>query len=86
MTKGIEAAATGICGNPPELKTGKSGKAYCIFSIGTDAGVDDEGKDRLEWVRCTAFGETAEAVTASLRKGDKVHVVGSLRLDRWVPF
>ena len=81
--KGIEAAATGICGSEPELKTSRAGKSYCVFSLGTDAGQDDEGKDKLEWVRCTAFNDTAEAMAASLRKGDKVHVLGSLRLDRW---
>jgi single-strand DNA-binding protein len=80
---GIEAALAGIAGSEPEVKTSKAGKPYCTFSVGVDAGEDDEGKERLEWVRCTVFGDPAERLAAMLHRGAKVYCEGSLRLDRW---
>ena len=80
---GIEAALSGVTGSEPELRISKAGKPYCTFSVGISAGEDDEGKERLEWVRCTAFGDAAERLAATLRKGEKLYAEGSLRLDRW---
>jgi single-strand DNA-binding protein len=81
--RGIEAALSGVAGTEPELKTSKAGKPYCSFSVGVDAGEDDEGKERLEWVRCTCFGPVAERLAATLHKGEKLYAEGGLRLDRW---
>jgi single-strand DNA-binding protein len=81
--RGIEGALIGIAGSEPELKMSKAGKPYCSFSVGVDAGEDDEGKERLEWVRCTCFGPVAERLAATLHKGEKVYAEGNLRLDRW---
>jgi single-stranded DNA-binding protein len=37
----------------------------------------------LEWVKVIAFGETAERLAATVRKGDRVYAEGALKVERW---
>ena len=78
--KGIEAAAAGtICGEI-ELKTSKAGNPYLNLNLAVDVGNDD-GKP--QWIRAAIFGETAEQIARSVRKGDKLYLEGSLTLTQW---
>ncbi len=68
----------------PELAYGGSGTAYTRFAIGLYEGKNDDGtyKDS-SWVDVVVFGEQAEQVANSIKKGDRVGVIGRLTQDRW---
>lgn len=84
MTKGIETAFIGIVGKTPELRMSRSEKPYTSFSVGVQTGhQDDAGRDELQWVRTSCFGEVAQRIATSATKGDKVYVEGVMRLERW---
>jgi single stranded DNA-binding protein len=82
--KGLECAYIGVVGKTPELRMSRNEKSYTSFSVGVQTGhQDDAGRDDLQWVRTTCFGEVAERIAASVIKGDKVYCEGSLCLERW---
>jgi single-stranded DNA-binding protein len=82
--RGIESAFFGVVGSDTiELKTSRSGAPWAAFSVGVALGSDENGKDVLQWVRVTVFGETAERVVATFRKGDRCYQEGALKLDHW---
>jgi single-strand DNA-binding protein len=82
--KGIETAFFGGIGSDViEVKIAKSGNAWTAFSVGVTVGTTDDGKDVLQWVRVSAFGETAERIAVTCKKTDRVYCEGSLKLDNW---
>ena len=62
----------------PELKYGASGNAYCKFAIAVNRAFK---KDEVDFINCTCFGKTAEAMGEYSRKGDQIGVCGSLQVD-----
>ena len=62
----------------PELKYGASGTAYCKFAIAVNRAFK---KDEVDFINCTCFGKTAEAMGEYSRKGDQIGVCGSLQVD-----
>ncbi len=62
----------------PELKYGASGNAYCKFTIAVNRAFK---KDEVDFINCTCFGKTAEAMGEYSRKGDQIGVCGSLQVD-----
>jgi single-strand DNA-binding protein len=82
--KGIEAAAAGVLAADPELKTSRNGTAYSSFSIAVEMVVDNEtGKPVIQWIRAVVFGENAERIAKTAKKGDKLYIEGSLTLTQW---
>ncbi|MGO9462120.1 MAG: single-stranded DNA-binding protein [Rhodomicrobium sp.] len=82
--KGIECAFTGVLSKDPDLRTSKaSGKPFANLNAGVTIGQTDDGKDQMQWVRVVCFGEVAEKVAASAKKGSSVYVEGSLTLSEW---
>jgi single stranded DNA-binding protein len=82
--KGIEAACFGLVGSEViELKTSRNGTAWTAFSIGVTVGTTDDGKDLTQWIRCSCFGDVAERVCATFKKGDRAYVEGQIKLDNW---
>lgn len=55
----------------PEIYAGETPR--CLLSIAIN-----EGKDKTEFISCTAFGKTAELVNTYCDKGDMVGVSGRL--------
>jgi single-stranded DNA-binding protein len=82
MTRGIEAAFWGVPGRDPELKASKSGTPYAGMNLVVPAGKSDDG-DVSQWVRVTCFGETAKAIAARTKKGDRIYIEGTLTLNTW---
>ena len=83
------ATITGNLGSDPELRFVPSGKAVATISVGDtprkfnrDTNAWEDAGETL-WLRCTIWGETAEAVASELRKGDKVTVEGRLKSRSW---
>jgi single-strand DNA-binding protein len=78
--------AIGYLGGDPELRYGQSGTAFTSFSLAIDDSYkdrDDQKVKRTIWLRCTAFGKTAENLSQLLSKGSRVQVEGSLTLNEW---
>lgn len=64
---------SGNLGKDAELKTGKSGKSYLSFSVGSTERKYDGTKETV-WINCTMPG--GEKLHPYLTKGTKVAIVG----------
>src|SRR5262245_20640500 len=72
----IDCAFYGFLAADGETKISKAGKTWVRLRVGV--GKDDD----LQWVSVAVFGQAAE-VAAKLKKGDRVYVEGSIKLDTW---
>jgi len=72
----IDCAFYGFCATPADARVSKAGKPWVRLRVGV--GKDDE----LVWVSVSCFGKAAETA-ATLQKGDKVYVEGTVRIDTW---
>jgi single-strand DNA-binding protein len=72
----IDAAFFGFLAADAEQRTSQAGKVWTRLRVGV--GKDDD----IQWVSVAAFGKAAETA-ASLKKGDRVYVEGSIKLDAW---
>lgn len=76
----------GNAGKQPELKTSKTGKSYCRFSIAWSERqkTGDQWIDGpTVWVSVTCFGRVAENAAATITKGTRVIVSGNLKPELW---
>src|SRR5262249_21424817 len=72
----IDCAFFGFLAADAETKVSKAGKTWGRLRVGV-------GKDEdLQWVSIAVFGQAAE-VASKLKKGDRVYVAGSIKLDTW---
>ena len=62
----------------PEQKTSKSGKTFAKFSLAIN-----RFPDGVDYFDCIAFDKTGENVTKYPKKGQKLAVIGSLRMDSY---
>ena len=72
----------------PELRFGKSGTAFCNVSVPDQKRKKNERGEwedasATTWFRVTVFGDEAEALAESGRKGDQVVVTGRLITREW---
>jgi single-stranded DNA-binding protein len=72
----IDCAFYGFLAGDAETKVSKAGKTWVRLRVGV--GKDDN----LQWVSVAVFGQAAEAA-AKLKKGDRVYVEGSIKIDTW---
>lgn len=80
------SATVTIIGNltaDPELRSTNSGKDVVNFSVAYSPTRPDGSKGEVSFYNCTAWEYLAVNLAASLRKGDRVVVIGRLRQDRW---
>ena len=59
----------------------QSGDAVVSFSVGVKAGFGD--KATTTWANCSMFGKRGEAVSAYLKKGTLVGIVGEVNLREY---
>lgn len=59
----------------PEMKSGQSGKEYCLFGLAVNRPFE---KDKADFFNCIAFGKTAEVVSTYCKKGRELGVNGSI--------
>lgn len=67
-----------ICGRltrDPETRATQGGTAVATFSLAVDRRKKDDGAD---FIRCVAFGKTAETIARYVRKGHMFGVTGRL--------
>lgn len=72
----IDCAFFGFLAADAEARTSQAGKPWVRMRVG--AGKDDD----VQWVSVAVFGKAAETA-ANLKKGDRVYVEGSIKLDAW---
>lgn len=76
----------GYLGDDPELKYTPSNKAVANFSMATsERWKDAQGnqKEKTEWHRLVAWGDTAENAAKYLKKGHRVYLEGSIGTQQW---
>jgi single-stranded DNA-binding protein len=73
----IEAALFGMLGKDAEAKTSAAGKSYLRLNIRTGDG------DAAQWISAMCFDADAIALAEQLRKGARVYIEGTLKLDEW---
>ncbi len=76
----------GRLGKDPEIRYTSDGKAIASLSVATSTyGKDSAGNktEHTEWHRLSAFNKAAEVAGKYIKKGDLVHVEGSLRTRKW---
>ena len=67
----------------PEIITSTSGTTFARFSIAVDRRFKKEGEPEADFFNCTAFGKTAEFISAWIKKGTKVAIVGRLQNNNY---
>jgi single-strand DNA-binding protein len=76
----------GYLGQDVELRYTQGGDPFARFSLAVDDSYRDRAGDKVErtiWLRCVAFGKTAENAEKLLQKGSRVQVEGSLAVNKW---
>ena len=72
----IDCAFFGFLPADAEPRVSQAGKNWVRFRVGV-------GKDEaVQWVSVAVFGKAAEAA-ADLKKGDRVYIEGSIKVDSW---
>ena len=72
---------TGNLGNDCEQRYTQSGDAVVSFSVGVKSWFGD--KASTTWAKCAMFGKRGEAVSAYLKKGTLVGIVGEVNLREY---
>lgn len=73
---------SGHLGQDPELKYTPNGTAVCTFSLAENYGKKDNRQVQWHWV--IVWGDLAEAVANSFKKGDAIQVEGPYRSKKWI--
>lgn len=63
----------------PEMRTANSGNSIAGFTIAVDRMPDKDGNKQTDFIRCSAFGKTAEMIQRYWCKGKEIIAEGSLR-------
>ena len=71
----------GTLGADPELRFAKSGNAMLTLSVCENRKRGEETE--AHWYDVGVVGKMAENVCESLRKGDRIIVVGQLEMQKW---
>lgn len=61
----------------PELKYSPSGGPYCFFSAAMNTHKKGDPKNKTIWWNCVAFGDTAEMICTTFKKGKPISVLES---------
>jgi single-strand DNA-binding protein len=71
----------GRLGQDPELKYTPSGQPVATFSLAIDESYKKDGvkHEKVLWVRCQAWANTAETIARYLKKGDQAIISGRLQ-------
>ena len=76
----------GRAGADTEVKYTAGGKAFANFSLAVNETFrkgDGEQRDRVQWVRCVAWGKLAEICGQYLTRGTRVYAEGRLQTRKF---
>lgn len=63
----------------PTIRQSNSGKSIAGFSVAVDGYKDKDGNKQTDFIRCTAFGQTADMLARYWTKGKEIALEGNLR-------
>ena len=63
----------------PEMRTANSGMNICNFSVAVDRRPDKDGNKKTDFIRCCAFGKTAEFLGRYFSKGKELIAEGTIQ-------
>lgn len=66
-----------------ELKTTQSGISVCSFSIAINRRTSKDQEQQTDFIRCTAWRQTAEFISRYFRKGSSICIVGEIQTSSW---
>ena len=80
-----KTVVVGNLGADPELRYMPDGKPVASFSICANErrGTGENRTETQIWFKANVFGNSAEAVSQHLQKGDQVYVEGRLKPEIW---
>ena len=83
MSKSLNSVTiSGNLGRDPEVRYFESGNCLAKFSVAVSG--REKGQDVTNWINCEAWGKLASDVIANYcKKGSKVGVTGSLKVNTW---
>ena len=70
----------GNAANAPRVYSKDGSEPRALFTVAVSRRGRGGGKVGTDFVRCVAFGHTAEAIAKTLGKGDRVTVTGPIRV------
>lgn len=71
----------GRLGRDAEVRHTQTGTPITTFAVAIDEGFGE--RKTTTWFDCAMFGERGEKVAGYIRKGDRIGVTGSIRLDTY---
>lgn len=88
MANDTNVTINGNLVDDPDMRYTSAGVAMAKFTVASTPRVFDRASGEYKdgdplFLTCTAWRELAEHVAESLHRGDRVVVVGRLRLSRW---
>lgn len=75
----IEGNAT----RDPVLKTTRTGKNICSFSLAVNHFSKEDAEPKVSYIDVDTWDKLAEFCSESVKKGRRVMVMGTLRQERW---
>ena len=71
----------GRVGADAEIRTTQGGTKILSFRIANDIGFGD--RRTTQWIDVNYFGKNAESIVGFIRKGDKITVLGEIKLEEF---
>lgn len=75
----------GNLGNDPEIKylNNDNGTCACSFNIAVPRWNKKENREEPNWIKCKAYGKTAENIGEYFKKGHKIGITGEIVHNTW---
>lgn len=71
----------GRLGRDAETRYTEDGKPITTFAVAIDDGFGD--RKVTSWIDCALFGDRGPKIAEYIRKGDRIGITGSIRLDTY---
>lgn len=65
----------------PEIRYSKGDKPICVASFTLAVDRFFKGERSVDYIRCTAFGKTAEILEKYVTKGKQITIIGDIRTN-----
>lgn len=72
-----------ICADPELEKTTTSDIPFTRFTVAVNRRHGKNGEAQTDFIRCTAWRQTAEFICNYFRKGSSICIVGQLQIRQW---
>lgn len=68
----------------PEVRYSDGGTTVARFTLAVDRRLKKEGGDNADFIKCVAFGKTAEFLEKWFRKGERLGLTGHIQTGSYV--